>query len=60
MIENPQTRADFIADQYRGLVNADATREFSKFYNSEREEAKMQEEEAIRSKIDSAITVTTE
>lgn len=55
-IPNPKTRADFIAEQYLGLITSDASKEFSAYSNRQREEARIAEENAIREQVVASIS----
>lgn len=57
--ENPQSRADFIAEQYLGLITWDAKNEFLRFAKIQKEVQEKQEEEWIETLINTSISVST-
>jgi len=59
-IPNPQSRADFIAEQYLGLVKSDATREFTNYSHKKTEESRIAEENEIREQVEASISSSIE
>ena len=59
-VPNPQSKADFIRQVYEGIINADASMEIIKFFNKQKEEARIAEENAIREQVAKSITSTVE
>ncbi len=58
VVQNPISREEFVATQYRGLIIDDATKEYIRYAKKAREDAERAEEQAIRSSVESAITST--
>ena len=56
IIQNPQSRADFIAEQYNRLISTDAENEYIRYAKKQREEAELAEENAIREQVKASIS----
>ena len=56
IIQNPQSRADFIAEQYNRLISTDAENEYIRYAKKQREEAEIAEENAIREQVKASIS----
>lgn len=56
-IPNPQSRADFIAEQYNGLIAHDAENEYIRYAKKQREEAELAETNLIKDSIKWSLTV---
>ena len=56
IIQNPQSRADFIAEQYNRLISTDADNEYIRYAKKQREEAELAEENAIREQVKASIS----
>lgn len=55
-IPNTQSKEDFIREVYEGTILTDATREFVSFSNKQKEEARIEEEKAIREQVRASIS----
>ena len=60
IIQNPQSRADFIAEQYNRLISTDAENEYIRYAKKQREEAELAEENAIREQVKASISSSIE
>ncbi len=60
IIQNPQSRADFIAEQYNRLISTDAENEYIRYAKKQREEAELVEENAIREQVKASISSSIE
>lgn len=56
IIQNPQSRADFIAEQYNRLISTDAENEYIRYAKKQREDAELAEENAIREQVKASIS----
>ncbi len=56
IIQNPQSRADFIAEQYNRLISTDAENEYIRYAKKQREESEQAEENAIREQVKASIS----
>ena len=56
IIQNPQSCADFIAEQYNRLISTDAENEYIRYAKKQREEAELVEENAIREQVKASIS----
>lgn len=60
IIQNPQSCADFIAEQYNRLISTDAENEYIRYAKKQREEAELVEENAIREQVKASISSSIE
>ena len=56
IIQNPQSRADFIAEQYNRLISTDAENEYIRYAKKQREDAELAEENALREQVKASIS----
>lgn len=56
IVQNPQSRADFIAEQYNRLISTDAENEYIRYAKKQREDAELAEENAIREQVKASIS----
>ena len=56
IVQNPQSRADFIAEQYNRLISTDAENEYIRYAKNQREDAELAEENAIREQVKASIS----
>ena len=60
VVQNPISRSEFIMNQYKGLIDSDASNEYIKYAKRQREEAEQAEENAIREQVKASISSSIE
>lgn len=60
LVQNPQSKEDFIRNVYQNLIVMDATKEFISYENSKNEQERLTMEQIIRDSVTQSITSTAE
>lgn len=60
LVQNPQSKEDFIRKVYQNLIVMDATKEFISYENSKNEQERLTMEQIIRDSVTQSITSTAE